>query len=249
MQDLRGKTAFVVGGSSGMGRAVARRLIECGADVVIAGRSRDKLAAAARSLGIDGATRTIPMDVTRPDDVAGAFSSRLLQRIDHLIVTAAEVTHGPFGEQPIDQARKMFESKFWGAYQLAKSALPNLGEGGSIVFISGVLSRRPGMNCAALGAACAALEALTRGLALELGPRIRVNCIAPGMVRTELHMRVPQDRRQIMFEKTGGSLPVGRIGEPAEIADAVLLAATNGYLTGHVLDVDGGHMVRQYAVP
>lgn len=248
MQDLTGKTAFVVGGSSGMGRAVAKLFNDFGADVVIAGRSREKLSAAAQSLGLDGG-RTIPMDMTRPDDVAGAFSSPQLQRIDHLVVTAAEVTHGPFGEQSVDDVKKMFDSKFWGAYQLAKSALPNLREGGSIVFVSGVLSRRPGMNCAALGAACAALEALTRGLALELGPRIRVNCIAPGMVRTELHMRVPQDRRQLMFEKTGGSLPVGRIGEPQEIAEAILLAATNGYLTGHVLDIDGGHMVRQYAVP
>ena len=166
--------------------------------------------------------------------------------IDHLVITAASVTHGPFAQQPVAEVRAMFDAKFWAAYGLARAALPQMREGGAIVLFSGVLSRRPGVNCAALGAACAAIDALARGLALELGPRLRVNCIAPGMVRTELHDRVPPERREAMFRTTDGSLPVGRIGRPEEVAEAVLLTATNCYMTGHVLDVDGGHLVRQY---
>lgn len=94
-----------------------------------------------------------------------------------------------------------------------------------------MLSRRPRLNCAALGAVNAAMEGLTRSLALELGPRLRVNCISPGMVRKEADGHLPEDRREAMYRDTG----------------AVLFAATNTFLTGHVIDVDGGHMVRQYA--
>ena len=215
--------------------------------MILAGRSAGRLDAARQALDGAGPPATLAFDMTDPEQVDQALSRLPAGGIDHLIITAASVTHGPFADQPVAELRAMFDAKFWGAYGLSRSALPHLREDGSIVLFSGVLSRRPGVNCAALGAACAAVEALTRGLALELGPQVRVNCIAPGMVRTELHDRVPAGRREVMFQTTGKSLPVGRIGLPEEIAEAVLFAATNGYMTGHVLDVDGGHMVRQYA--
>jgi len=247
MRDLSGRRALFVGGSSGMGLAAARLFHGLGAEVILAGRSADRLESARRSLGAAAPAGVLAFDMTDAEQLRQAVSRLPADGIDHLVITAASVTHGPFAEQPVSELRAMFDAKFWGAYGLARAALPHLREGGAIVLFSGVLSRRPGINCAALGAACAAVEALTRGLALELGPRLRVNCIAPGMVRTELHDLVPPDRRAAMFEATGASLPVGRIGRPDEIAEAVLLAATNGYMTGHVLDVDGGHLVRQYA--
>jgi len=247
MHDLTGRRALFVGGSSGMGLASARLFAGLGAEVILAGRSARRLEVARRSLGAAGGAATLAFDITKPGQVERALSRLPAGGIDHLVITAAAVTHGPFAEQPVQAVRAMFDSKFWGAYGLVRAALPHLRDGGAVILFSGVLSRRPGLNCAALGAACAAVEALARGLALELGPRLRVNCIAPGMVRTELHDRVPPERRAAMFAATGTSLPVGRIGTPDEVAAAVLLAATNGYMTGHVLDVDGGHMVRQYA--
>ncbi|MCC5993235.1 MAG: SDR family oxidoreductase [Rhodobacteraceae bacterium] len=247
MHDLSGRRALFVGGSSGMGLAAARLFHKLGAEVILAGRSASRLDAARQSLGDAGSAATLAFDITDDDAVNEALSHLPAGGIDHLVITAASVTHGPFASQPVTELRAMFDTKFWGAYGLARAALPSLRDGGSIILLSGVLSRRPGINCAALGAACAAIEALTRGLALELGPRLRVNCIAPGMVRTELHDRIPLARREAMFQTTGSSLPVGRIGRPEEIAQAVLLAATSGYMTGHVLDMDGGHMVRQYA--
>ena len=230
-----------------MGLAAARLFHGLGAEVILAGRSIERLYTAWRALDDTGTFAVLAFDMTDAGQVDQALSRLPAGGIDHLVITAASVTHGPFADQPVAEMRAMFDSKFWGAYGLARAALPYLREGGSIVLFSGVLSRRPGINCAALGAACAAVEALARGLALELGPRLRVNCIAPGMVRTELHHRVPPERHEAMFQATGNSLPVGRIGRPEEIAEAVLFAATNGYMTGHVLDVDGGHMVRQYA--
>lgn len=227
-----------------MGLASASLFRTCGADVILAGRSEARLETARQRLGD---AQTVAFDIRDSEQVTEALSRLPEASLDCLVVTAARVTHGPFAEQPVAEVREMFEARFWGAYGLVRAALPYMRAGGAIVLFSGVLSRRPGMNCAGLGAACAAVEALSRGLALELGPRLRVNCIAPGMVRTELHDRVPEERREAMFRSTGASLPVGRIGAPEEIARAVLLAATNGYMTGHVLDVDGGHTIRQYA--
>lgn len=247
MRDLSGRRALFVGGSSGMGLASARRFQGLGAEVILAGRSIKRLEAARRALDESAATAVLAFDMADAGQVEQALTRMPAGGIDHLVITAANVTHGPFVEKPIADMRAMFDSKFWGAYGLARAALPYLREGGAIIFFSGVLSRRPGVNCAALGAACAAVEALARGLALELGPRLRVNCIAPGMIRTELHDRLAPDRREAMFLNTGNSLPVGRVGRPEEVAEAVLLAATNSYMTGHVLDIDGGHMVRQYA--
>ena len=247
MHDLSGRRALFVGGSSGMGLSAARLFLSLGAEVILAGRSAARLEAARQALGDARQIAALAFDMTDVDQVNAALSRLPEGGIDHLVITAATVTHGPFAQQPVAEVRAMFDAKFWGAYGLARAALSQMREGGAIILFSGVLSRRPGVNCTALGAACAAIEALARGLALELGPRLRVNCIAPGMVRTELHDRVSAERRETMFRTTGASLPVGRIGRPEEIAEAVLLAATCGYMTGHVLDVDGGHMVRQYA--
>ncbi|MGY6535882.1 MAG: SDR family oxidoreductase [Pararhodobacter sp.] len=245
MQDLFGTTSLIVGGSSGIGRAMAGLVVARGGEVILAARRRQMLDRAVEELG--AAARAQMLDVTDPAAIRRLATSLAPASVDHLFVTAATLAHGPFASQPIDAVQTMFQSKFWGAYALCQAMLPRMRAGGSITLVSGVLSRRPAANCAALGAACAAIEALARGLALELGPGLRVNCIAPGMVRSALHDNLPDARRQAVFSATGASLPAGRIGKPCEIAQAAIMAATNGYMTGAVIDIDGGHMVRQYA--
>lgn len=245
MQDLFGTTSLIVGGSSGIGRAVAGLVVARGGEVVLAARRQQLLDRAVAELG--AAARAQTLDITDPAGIERLAASLPPASVDHLFITAATIAHGPFANQPIDAVQAMFQSKFWGAYALCQAVLPRMRTGGSITFVSGVLSRRPAVNCAALGAACAAIEALARGLALELGPDLRVNCIAPGMVRSALHDHLPDARREAVFSATGASLPAGRIGKSCEIAQAAVMAATNGYLTGAVIDVDGGHMVRQFA--
>lgn len=246
MQDLYGTTSLIAGGSSGIGRAVAGLMVARGGEVILAARQQERLDRALRELGAPA--RAHAFDITDPAGIERLVAGLPAASIDHLFVTAATLAHGPFASLPVTEAQAMFQSKLWGSYALAQAMLPRLRPGGSITFVSGVLSRRPAANCAALSAACAALEALARGLALELGPDLRVNCIAPGMVRSPLHDRLPEDRREAAFATTGASLPVGRVGRPCEVAQAAVMAATNGYLTGAVIDVDGGHMVRQYAL-
>ena len=247
MKRMEQKSALIVGGGSGIGYASAQAMLREGARVWIAGRSRSKLDTALEKLDAGDRAQALVLDMTDDAAVRNGLDSFADASLDTLVITASSAVHGPFESLPVTDAQTMFDSKFWGPYRVTQAALAKLADGGSVTFFSGVLSRRPGMNCSGLGAVNAAVEGLTRGLALELGPRLRVNCISPGMVRSEAYARMPEDKREAMYRDTGASLPVGRVGEVDEIADVVLLAATNAYLTGQILDIDGGHMIRQYA--
>ena len=112
---------------------------------------------------------------------------------------------------------------------------------------AGVLNRRPGRNCAPLACVNGALEGLTRALALELGPRLRVNCLSPGFCDTERFDAMDAARKAAMLANTAASLPLARVGAPADMGGAIDYLLGAEYVTGIVLDVDGGHHVRQYA--
>ena len=243
---FKGQNILVVGGSSGLGRATSAAFLDAGADVWIAGRNSGKLADAEEQLDSGDRLHSLELDMTDATAVA-ALPESLPDKLDHLVISASQAAHGPFADLHVDDVEAMFISKFLGPYRLAQKLLPIMTEGGSIVFFSGVLSRRPGFNVAGLASVNAAVEGLTRALALELGPTLRVNCISPGMVETEAYAAMPDDRRSAMLAETGASLPVRRTGTPEEVAEGVLLLAGNGYITGHVLDIDGGHMVRSGA--
>jgi len=239
---LQERTVVVVGGGSGIGKAIAAQSVAAGADVIVSSRNRANLDQTVADIG---AGTAIPVDMTDPDAVA--LWADALPEIDHLVISASSAAHGPFSDLPEDNLRQMFDAKFFGPYSIAKFALSKLRPGGSITFFSGVLSRRPGMNCSGLGAVNGAVEALARSLALELGPDIRVNCLSPGMVRSDAYAAMAPVPRETMYEATGESLPVGRVGTVKETAEAATFLMTNAYTTGVVLDVDGGHMIRQYA--
>ncbi|NOD35635.1 MULTISPECIES: SDR family oxidoreductase [unclassified Ruegeria] len=238
--ELKSKHIVIVGGGSGIGKATAKMAAALGAKVTIASRSVAKLQAAADEIG-NGA-QIAPVDTT--DEARVTSWARRLGPVDHLVISASSAAHGAFTELPTDDLRTMFEAKFIGPYVAAREVLPALVKGGSVTFFSGVLSRRPSAGATGLGAVNAAVEALAKGLALELSGRARVNCISPGMVATEAYTVMPDEARDDMYAKVGASLPVGRVGVAEEVAQAVILAMTNGFLTGTVLDIDGGHLVR-----
>lgn len=239
---IKGQTIVVVGGGSGIGKAIAVKSVAAGADVVISSRNVAKLEAAVTELGTGSA---LPLDMTDAGSLASWADA--LPDVDHLVISASSAAHGRFSDLPEDSLRGMFDAKFFGPYATAKATLNKLNKNGSITLFSGVLSRRPGLNCSGLGAVNGAIEALTRGLALELGPDLRVNCLSPGMVRSEAYAGMEHETREAMYEATGESLPIGRVGDVEEVAEAALFLMENAYTTGIVLDVDGGHMIRQYA--
>jgi NAD(P)-dependent dehydrogenase (short-subunit alcohol dehydrogenase family) len=201
--------------------------------VTIASRSRDKLDAAARALGAGVATAVL--DVTDDTAVEAFFAPG--EPWDHVVVTAAQAPGGPARTLPLADAYQAMHSKFWGAYRVAR--VVRIRDGGSLTLVSGVLAIRPRGTSVLQGAINAALDALARGLALELAP-VRVNSVSPGMIDTELWDRLGDDARRTLRAETAQRLPVRRVGRADEVARAVLYLASNGFATGTTAVVDGG---------
>lgn len=232
--DLKGKKVVVVGGSSGIGLATAEMAKREGADVIVASRNVAKLDAVAEKLN----AVAIPADVTSDQSVMDLF--RRSGPVDHVVVTAAQLKTGPFRTVSMDDVRSTMESKFWGAWRVARAA--DIRAGGSLTLVTGFLSVRPRPNSAIVGAANGALESLARALALELAP-VRVNAVSPGVIDTPIRAAMPEEARRDMLAKTAASLPVGRVGQGEDIARQILAFMANGFATGSIVYIDGGALV------
>jgi NAD(P)-dependent dehydrogenase (short-subunit alcohol dehydrogenase family) len=224
---------LVVGGSSGIGLATAAAASDAGAAVTIVSRSQTKLESAVNALG--KAARAVALDTGDVAAVERFFADEAPW--DHIIVSAAQTPSGPVRSLGLADAKIAMESKFWGAYHVARAA--KIREGGSLTFISGFLSVRPSANSVLQGAINAALEALARGLALELAP-VRVNAVSPGLIATPLWSGIPNDKREAMFASVAQRLPARRVGQPEDIANAVMFLVTTPFATGSTVRVDGG---------
>jgi len=224
---------LVVGGSSGIGLATAAAASEAGAAVTIVSRSQTKLESAVNALG--KAARAVALDTGDVAAVERFFADEAPW--DHIVVSAAQTPSGPVRSLGLADAKIAMESKFWGAYHVARAA--KIREGGSLTFISGFLSVRPSANSVLQGAINAALEALARGLALELAP-VRVNAVSPGLIATPLWSGMPNDKREAMFASVAQRLPARRVGQPEDIANAVMFLVTTPFATGSTVRVDGG---------
>ncbi|SFM64902.1 SDR family oxidoreductase [Methylobacterium pseudosasicola] len=229
--DLIDQRVLVVGAGGGIGRATAEAFARAGARVLAAGRPGASLDAAAQAAKGEFAA----LDFTDDTAVDAFFAGR--EPFDHIVVAAASTKTGPVGVLPLAEARASMDSKFFGAYRIARSA--KIRDGGSLTFVSGFLSTRPSATSVLQGAINAALEALGRGLALERAP-VRVNTVSPGLIDTPLHAGLSSEGRQTMFEGAAKRLPARRVGQPEDIAQAILFVATNPYVTGTTVTVDGG---------
>jgi NAD(P)-dependent dehydrogenase (short-subunit alcohol dehydrogenase family) len=233
---IENESVVIIGGSSGMGLAIAKEAADAGAAVTIAGRSQSKLDEASRAIA--GDVTTYIVDLSDEGSVMKLFRS--IGSFDHLVISGSSVKTGQLRELSIADARASMDSKFWGAYMAARYA--PIRPKGSITFFSGILSRRPSPGLASLAAINAAVEALGRALALELAP-IRVNVVSPGLTDTPAYATMPDDARKEMFAAVAKRLPVGRVGRPDDIASLTLELMRNSFLTGLVVDVDGGAML------
>jgi NAD(P)-dependent dehydrogenase (short-subunit alcohol dehydrogenase family) len=232
---LAGKTVVILGGGSGIGFACAGAASRAGASVAIAGRSLEKLEAARAGIGAD--VRTFPVDASDEKSVRDFFEG--VGRLDHLIVTAAETKAANVSGMDAETLRPTLDARVWGGYFAARHAAPRMGEGASITFFSGLSARRPYPGSSVISASCGAIEALSRSLALELAP-IRVNTIRSGIVETPLLDGFYGEDRDEFLRSLAERLPVGRIGSPDDIAGAVMFLMGNGFVSGSVLQIDGG---------
>jgi len=234
---LESKVVVVLGGSSGMGLATARAAAAEGAQVVITGRSQEKLTAANAQL--PAGSRSAALDVADEAGMRSLFEQ--LGHVDHLFTTAGSVTLGAgLAAADTEKLRPAMDTRFWGSLYAAKYAAAHMKDGGSITFMSGVSAWRPRPGASVGAASCGAIEAFARSLAIELAP-IRVNTIQPGFIDTPLIDELVGERKRDLIAMQSARLPVKRIGTPEDIADAVLFLMKNGFVTGITLTVDGGH--------
>ena len=231
---------LIVGGGSGMGLALARRCVEAGAETVIAGRGEDRLRQACEALGNPVNLKVVAVDIAREDQVVELFAR--IGGLDHIVSTAADIdgAYRLLPELDPKAAQRVVESKFYGPLLLAKHGAPRLGVAGSMTFVSGIAAYRPAARGSVVAAVNAALDGLVRALAVELAP-IRVNAVSPGWVDTTIWAQVAGDRKTETLAAMAQRLPVGRIGQPDDIADAIFFLTGNGFTTGTTLHVEGGH--------
>lgn len=243
MASFRGQRVLVIGGSSGMGRGAARAIAARGGDVAITSRTADRLPAAIDGVrdglvpldGVAtvGAVTGVVCDLGDEESVRRAVAEQ--DGLDHLIVTAAP------GRGVTD--RDFFDGKFWGSQAACAAAAQRLPEGGSILLVSGGLAVRPMPGQWSVTCAFAAVEALTRAMAVDLAPR-RVNCIRPGLFDTPSWADVTPERRAEFFAEATADLPAGRPATEEDFGDAAVGVLTSQYLTGQVIVVDGGQAIR-----
>jgi len=235
-----GQRVAVVGGTAGIGAAIARGAAAQGAAVVAAGRRGEAAAAPGPAAASSAAASSIE---ARAIDIASESSIReffaALGPVDHLVVTAAFVRPGPFKTGSLDDARASFEGKFWSQYLCARHAEVRR----SILLFSGVFSRHPQPGMSIISAVNGAVEALGRALAVELAP-VRVNVMSPGLIQgTDAYARMPEERRQAMLEGAAKRLPAGLVGDADSVAGPALALMASPYATGATLDIDGGALL------
>jgi NAD(P)-dependent dehydrogenase (short-subunit alcohol dehydrogenase family) len=241
---LSGKSAIITGGGSGIGKAIAQAFAREGANVVIAGRHQDKLDHAAQEIG--PGCLAVAADVSKADEVEHLVKAAIgkLKRIDVLVNNAGILLPGTAESLSEEEFDQTFNINVRGPWLLARAVLPHMrtAGGGSIINIGSVLSTLGARNRVAYSASKGALLAITRAMALDhAAEKIRVNCICPGIVETEMVARFSMDesaRRQRLAWH-----PLGRFGQPEDIAGLAIFLASNesAWTTGAVFTVDGGY--------
>ena len=207
--ELSEKRIVVLGGSSGIGLAVAQQVVARAARAIIASSNAERVKQAVATL--DGKAEGHTLDLSNERDIQNFF-----QRIgdfDHLVFTAGDTLQlNELVATDLTEARRAFELRYWAVLAAVKYASPLIRRDGSIVLTTGVAGRRPHKGWTVAASVCGTIEALTRALAVELAP-IRVNAVCPGVVRTNLWQSMNADAREHLYESVGKSLLVGRVGD------------------------------------
>ncbi|HEX3915699.1 MAG TPA: SDR family oxidoreductase [Caulobacteraceae bacterium] len=237
--DLTDKRVVVIGGSSGIGYAVAEGALAQGAEVIIGSSQAANVETSTAKLGNRASGHAV--NVREEPSVEAFFEA--VGAFDHLVFTAGDWAMAglsrPRGLDDLVNAPNAFAVRYWGALAAVKYGAKLIREGGSITLTNGTIAHNPRKGTALSTAMAGSLEFLGRGLAVDLAP-IRVNVVCPGGVRTGIWDGIPSETREAQFERMFARQPLPRIGEPAEVAEAYLYLMRAGYTTGQVLVVDGG---------
>lgn len=235
-KSLANKTVVVLGGSAGIGLATAKAAAGEGAKVIIASSNQQRVDKALEQLPAD--SLGFAVDLSNEENIKNFFDK--IGRFDHLVYTAGEnLVVSDLYKMDLDKSRQFFNLRYWSALAAVKYGSAKINEGGSITLTSGSGGVRPMKGWVIPATICTAMEGLTRALAVELAP-LRVNCVMPGFVKTELWGNIPETNREAMFESAAASLLVKHVASPDEIAQTYLYFIKQTYSTGQCVVVDGG---------
>lgn len=236
--NVNDRKALVFGGTSGIGLAAARQLVDKGADVTVMSRSEANLTRARDVLGDRVGQRSV--DVLDRDALGAVLEE--LAPFDILVnaATGGERAIGPFLDMSLDGFEGSFR-KLWGYVNSVRLGAAHLASDGCVVLVSGSPARkcRPGM--AAISTVGNAVEGFVRAVAPELAPR-RINVVSPGLIDTPMIPAAGADRERLLTQGTANNL-IPRAGTPDEVASAILFAIENDFVTGTTIDVDGGALL------
>ncbi|WCB91681.1 Glucose 1-dehydrogenase [Baekduia alba] len=232
--DLDGRRVVIAGGTSGIGEAAAAAFVGLGARVLVTGRDADRLAASTARSGASGL-------VADAGDPAGrAALADAAGTIDVLVLALSGASGaGPFAELDLGRLRAAFDGKLWPQLEVLQALLGQLNEDAAIVFVTATSARAAMPGTTGLAALNGALESAIGPLATELAPR-RVNAISPGVIDTPWWSTMPAEARAATHDGIAATVPAGRVGAAEDVAQAIVFAATNPYMTGVVVPVDGG---------
>lgn len=239
------KTVLITGGGTGIGKATAAAFITEGANVVIVGRRQAVLEAATKELG--AASHFVVGDIGKSGDAKTIVAETIAKygQLDVLVNNAGTLSMGPLTETSDEEIERVYRINVFGLLALSREALPHLIEvNGSIINISSTVSNGAVAGQSIYGSSKAAVDQITRNLAVECGPAgVRVNAISPGVTATDMSdgFLADDNMRAMMI----GQTPLRRIGKPSDIANAVLLLASEeaGWITGQVVLTSGGLMI------
>jgi len=232
---LKDKRVLVIGGGSGIGLGVAKGAASEGAKVLIASRDANKVAEAAKNIGAASAV----IDVREEKAIAQFFKEH--GAFDHIAFTAGDwetLIPGALADLDLAKAAQRLTTRFWGAVAVAKHGATKLPPGGSYTITNGMLAHRPMKGLPIVTASACAVEGLALGLAVDLAP-VRVNCVCPGLIETEMWDRFPEGYRDMMMAMTQKQL-VPRPGQTDEAGEAYLTCMRNSFMTGQVIKIEGG---------
>ncbi|HZC15369.1 MAG TPA: SDR family oxidoreductase [Caulobacteraceae bacterium] len=236
---LKSKRIVVVGGSSGIGFAVAKGALAEGAEVVVGSSRAANVDAAVERLGQGASGHAVNV---RDEANVAAFFERI-GPFDHLAFTAGDwvgwgvASH--LAETDLEAAKDRSAVRYWGAIAAVKHGSKTIAPDGSITLTNGTVAHRPRKGGPLSTAMAGSIEFLVRGLAVDLAP-VRVNGVCPAMIRTDVWNSIVQENGEEAFNRMTARQPIPRIGEPAEVAEAYLYLMRGTYTTGQILVVDGG---------
>ncbi len=236
MPNLEGQTILIIGARSGIGRTIAASAAAAGARPIVAGRSADAADQLARQ--IPGVAGAVGLDLADEKSIASAAGQ--LGSVDHIVSLAADHANGAVTNLDVEQIDRAFRAKVTGPLLIAKHFASHMPAGGSLVLFSGYVAQRPAPGLTVMATTNGAVEALVPALAVDLAP-VRVIGISPGVIDSGAWDSM--GNKAEFFAEVRSTNAARRVGSPSDIADAVLFACSNRFLTATTLHVDGGQRV------